>query len=410
MSYVYNFLIETVQFFGGFSSLMSEKMRLFYKGRKGVLESMDEWNPGKKVIWMHVASLGEYEQGQPLLEELKSHFSDYAILLSFFSPSGYEIKKDNTLADKTIYLPLDTKGNARRFLKSQDFAMAIFVKYELWPNFMFALKTQKIPALLISARFYQKHILFKPQGYLLRKAIGCFDTIFTQDENSQKQLKDFLPHLNTVQSSDTRYDRVVEIASKRKELQWAQSFAQDEFTMVVGSSWPEEEELLLALLGGTNLKLIIAPHEVNPKNVNRITALFEAFKVQCLSNYKANEETRVLVVDEIGLLSSLYFYGNCAFIGGGFKTGLHNTLEAAVYAKPILIGPNYIAFPEVVDLVQNGGVQIVNNAKELEKSIQKWISDAKTTEYLGAKNNARIQAKKGATLQILEKIKNTLDH
>ena len=203
---------------------------------------------------------------------------------------------------------------------------------------------------------------------------------------------------------------MVEIASKRKELQWAQSFAQDEFTMVVGSSWPEEEELLLALLGGTNLKLIIAPHEVNPKNVNRITALFEIFKVQCLSNYKANEETRVLVVDEIGLLSSLYFYGNCAFIGGGFKTGLHNTLEAAVYAKPILIGPNYIAFPEVVDLVQNGGVQIVNNAKELEKSIQKWISDAKTTEYLGAKNSARIQAKKGATLQILEKIKNTLDH
>jgi 3-deoxy-D-manno-octulosonic-acid transferase len=410
MSYVYNFLIETVQFFGGFSRLMSEKMRLFYKGRKGVLQAMDEWNPGKKVIWMHVASLGEYEQGQPLLEELKSHFSDYAILLSFFSPSGYEIKKNNTLADKTIYLPLDTKGNARRFLKSQDFAMAIFVKYELWPNFMFALKAQKIPALLISARFYQKHILFKPHGSLLRKAIGCFDTIFTQDENSQKQLKNFLPHLNAVQSSDTRYDRVVEIAAKRKELLWAQNFAQDDFTMVVGSSWPEEEELLLALLASTKLKIIIAPHQVNAKNINRITALFEAYKVQCLSKYKADEETRVLVVDEIGLLSSLYFYGNCAFIGGGFKTGLHNTLEAAVYAKPILIGPNYSAFPEVVDLVQNGGVQIVNNAKELENSIRQWMSDAKTTAYLGAKNYDRIQAKKGATLQILEKIKNTLDH
>lgn len=409
MSYVYNFLIVSLQFLGRFSDLMSPKMRLFFKGRKGALQSMEQWNPGRKVIWMHVASLGEYEQGQPLLEQLKSHFTDYAILLSFFSPSGYEVQKNNTLADKTIYLPLDTRRNAKRFLKSQDFALAIFVKYELWPNFMFALKAQKIAALLISARFYQNHILFKWQGQLLRKAIGCFDTIFTQDENSQNQLKNFLPHLNAVQSSDTRYDRVVEIASKRKELEWAQNFAQDEFTMVVGSSWPEEEELLYELMSSTDIKLVIAPHQVDIKNINRISALFKAFNAQCLSKYEADVQSRVIIADQIGLLSSLYFYGDCAFIGGGFKTGLHNTLEAAVYAKPILIGPHYSAFPEVIDLHQNGGIQVVKNSEELKKIINKWMSNPQLIQKLGANNLERIQAKKGATEQILEKIKTTLD-
>lgn len=411
MRYIYSFVVTIFWQILKIIGYASPKISTFVKGRKDVLHKINNTiSKSDKVLWIHAASLGEYEQGLPILEKLKLDYPKHKILLTFFSPSGYEVKKDSSPADVTTYLPMDTPRKVTSFLDAVNPHLVIFIKYEIWPNYLFQLASKKIPTLLISARFTPNKIYFKSYGGFMRKALNRFTHIYVQDEKSSYLLNTI--GINGVSiAGDTRLDRVSEILERNNSLKIMDSFTKGKNCLVAGSTWPEDERLLVDYINKTpkDLKFVIAPHNINEKQLKGLIAAIErktALFTECTT--ESVMDCQVLVVDTIGILTKIYSYATLAYVGGGFETGLHNTLEPAVFGIPVIIGPDYHGFLEAEDLVQLGGIIPVKNQEEFEESINRLLDDSEVRQKVGDINSQYILKNKGASIQIMKGVRKLL--
>lgn len=346
------------------------KAKLWSDGRRDLFKRMAETiDPAARIVWIHTASLGEFEQGRPILERIRRDHPEFKILVTFFSPSGYEIRKNYKGADYIFYLPNDTPSNARRFLDIVHPEIAVFVKYEFWLNLLSELRRRSIRTYIVSAIFRRNSIFFRPYGGLWRQALETFDTMFVQNDESKNLLAE-LGFDNVVVAGDTRFDRVAEIASAAKQIDTVAHFKGESRLFVAGSTWGPDEELLIRLMNDNpDLKFIVAPHEMDE---SRIARLMNGTRGGALRYTNCTPETeyggsQLLVLDTVGLLSSVYGYATWGYIGGGFGVGIHNTLEAATFGLPIAFGPNYRKFKEARDLVTLGGAKAITNYEELKR-------------------------------------------
>lgn len=383
------------------------KIKLGVVGRATCFKILEsQLSKSDKTLWFHCASLGEYEQGLPVFKALREDYPQHKIVLSFFSPSGYEIKKNSPIADVVVYLPLDTISHANRFLDLVHPDLSIFVKYEIWPNLLNSMKARGVRAILISAAFRETHSFFKWYGRQTRDALFAFEHIFTQNTVS-KQLLERINYKAVTVSGDTRFDRVLQQLDQDNTIDFIAQFKQKQLCMVIGSSWPEDEKLLVAYinkLAAADTKFIIAPHNIKPA---QIQALKVSIKRSCLlySEKEGHElsDYQVLILDTIGLLSRVYAYADLAYIGGAMgHTGLHNTLEAAVFGVPIIIGPNHKKFPEAQAMLNIGGLFSVNGQDELDQTLKTLETDKALRLELGQKNADYILKHQGAVAQILK--------
>lgn len=390
-------------------ALFNDKAKKWVDGRKNIFERLQAVIPKnarlnepfgqEKIIWMHCASLGEFEQGRPVLENIKSQMPNAKFLLTFFSPSGYEVQKNYTGADWVFYLPMDGAINARRFLEIVQPSLVIFVKYEFWYYYLKKIKYRQVPLLLISAVFRKDMSSFKWFGRFQLKMLSRFDHIFLQNENSKKLLDEFNVGENYSIAGDTRFDRVIEIAENFKPIDTIAKFCDDKKIIVAGSTWPEDEEILgkaYELLRLNDIKLIIAPHEITEKHLEEIKKLFPgSITFSGLSSENSvSAPKNCLIIDNVGMLSRLYHYAHLSFVGGGFRPmGVHNVTEAAVYGKPVLMGPYISKYREAVELVEKGGGFVVNNADEFKVLVD---------DLLKNKNNCYTNSSKAAYNYIRE--------
>ncbi|MCQ2191496.1 MAG: 3-deoxy-D-manno-octulosonic acid transferase [Paludibacteraceae bacterium] len=367
MRYLYSLGIWMYWLLVRVASMFNEKAKFFVDGRLGLLDKLKQQiDPNAKYIWFHVASLGEFEQGRPIMERIKQEHPDYKILLTFFSPSGYEIRKNYNGADVICYLPMDTVGNAKKFLAICKPQMAVFVKYEYWINYLHELKAADIPTYMVSAIFLPTQAFFKWYGGWYRNVLTTFKHLFVQDEQSVNLLKTIGVE-NATACGDTRFDRVLAIAQNAKKLPICEAFKRGEQPILIaGSSWPKDEDLLATYFNQKDYRIIIAPHETDDAHVEEIIS---KLKRKCVRYTKATEqsaaEADVLIIDCIGILSSIYQYGELAYIGGGFGVGIHNILEPAVYGMPVVFGPNYHKFREAVEMEKAGGAFHIEDLQQL---------------------------------------------
>ncbi|WP_241480631.1 3-deoxy-D-manno-octulosonic acid transferase [Psychroserpens mesophilus] len=407
---MYNLGIHILSFILKALALFNDKIKKGVEGRKKTFEILkNHLIPNDKTIWFHCASLGEYEQGLPVFESIRKKYPAYKIVLTFFSPSGYEIRKNTPVADVVVYLPLDTKGNSRRFLDIVNPEFTVFIKYDIWPNILNELKRRQGRAILISALFRKNHSYFKWYGNHLRKAIRAFEHIFVQNENSKMLLED-IDITNVTVSGDTRYDRVSNQLLQDNTLNFISDFKGDSLCIVIGSSWPEDEALLIPYINknaSKDLKFIIAPHNIQNTQIKNITTKLEPDYVLFSDMQNQNiKDAPVFVMDTIGLLTKIYSYADMAYVGGAMgTTGLHNILEPAVFGVPIIIGSNYDKFPEAELMIKNGGVFSVNNFNILEKKLNELVKNSDKRVQLGSLNKTFIQKNKGAVNQITDYIR-----
>lgn len=411
MNFIYNLIAHLAWFHLKLAARFNSKLKLFVNGRKetnAILEKVISKNDS--VIWMHAASLGEFEQGLPIIEKLKSEYPSYKILISFFSPSGYEVKKNTSAADVVVYLPIDTNTNVKRFIQLANPKLAIFVKYEIWPNYLKELKVKNIPTVLVSSLFKKNQIYFKGYGGFMRKSLKTFHHIFVQNEDS-KQLLESIQIKNTTVSGDTRLDRVSEILERNNSLPFMDAFKKDRLCLVAGSTWPEDEEILVNYINHApkNLKFVLAPHTIKTE---KIAGLNGSIIKKTVLFSKMNEETigdyDVLIIDNIGMLTKIYSYADIAFVGGGFATGLHNTLEPAVFGIPVIIGPNYNGFKEAEDLVTQKGILPVHDNWSFSELLKRLLDNPDLMLKTGNINAGYISKNKGASIQIINYIRTLL--
>ena len=409
MLLIYNFSIRIYFSLILISSVFfkNKKAKLWIDGRKNLIHKLKSAiNPNEKLVWFHVASLGEFEQALPLIEEIKSKFSNYKILLTFFSPSGYEIKKNYQGVDYIFYLPLDTKSNARNFIKTVNPNLVIFVKYEFWYHYLNILKNRNIPTFIVSAIFRKNQRFFKSYGKFFQKTLKSFTHIFVQNESSKKLLHS-IDIDNVTIAGDTRFDRVAKIAFRSKNIALIQNFKQNKQIFIAGSSWQKDEEILIKFINESkaDLKYIIAPHEIKQENIDRIT---NSIKTNSLKFSEANQETiskfNVLIIDNIGMLSSLYKYCEIAYIGGGFGVGIHNILEAATFGLPVIFGPNYTKFQEANELIQKNGAFSINEYNDFNQIVSKLISEKSYHQQTAEISKNYVESKLGATKIIMDKL------
>jgi len=406
MRYIYSAAIRLYGLGIFAASFFNPKARLWIRGRKGILHQIEDKVKNNCVIWFHAASLGEFEQGRPVMEEIRHRYPVYTILLTFFSPSGYEIRKNFGGADYVFYLPLDTKQNAARFISMIKPVMAIFIKYEFWYHYLFQLHKNQIPVYLISGIFRPGQIFFQWYGKWFRKMLSYFDHLFVQNPESLALLHSLSVN-NVTLAGDTRFDRVRQIAASTHEIPVAARFKGDHLCIVAGSTWPGDEDLLIRYINSCNemVKLILAPHEIHEEHIRRI---IQQLKRSCVRFSEAKDNTvpdkQVLIIDNIGLLSSLYRYGDIAFIGGGFGKGIHNILEAATFGLPVLFGPNYVKFNEAVELAGLGGAVSVAGMDELQSCLNHWLSDKADRLRSGLVSKEFVHQKAGATSVILNQL------
>lgn len=387
------------------------KARLMVEGRREWYFRMKQTvDPTQKHIWFHFASLGEFEQGRPVLECVKNNYGDHKIIVTFYSPSGYEIRKNTNLADYVFYLPYDNAGNATLFLELVNPTFAVFTKYEYWYYYFEGLHRRGIPLFLIAAIFRPEQIFFQDYGAFFRKILSYVTYFFVQNEESVRLLKEYGIR-NAGLAGDTRFDRVIDLPKHRKAVPLISDFVETSRTLVAGSTWPEDEKVLKELLGQfTGYKLILAPHEVDEAHVSSIMTLWpEALRFSKIDTYSKDtlRGAKVLVIDNIGLLSSLYGYGQIAYIGGGFGAGIHNTLEAATYGIPVLFGPNYKKFQEAKDLIELGGGFSFTGAEGLKKAFAS-LQDPSRLNDAAASARQYVQQKAGATPIIMKYLKNAI--
>jgi 3-deoxy-D-manno-octulosonic-acid transferase len=406
---LYNILTYVANFHLKIIALFNAKLKLGVRGRAQTFETLKKSiTEEDQTIWFHCASLGEYEQGLPVFEEIKALYPRHKIVLSFFSPSGYEIKKNAPVADVVIYLPLDTKRNARQFLNLSHPDLILFVKYEIWPNYLHEIKTRGIKSVLISAIFRKEHNYFKPTGKWMLQSLKAFDKIFVQNETS-KDLLEERGFTNCVVSGDTRFDRVNKQLEVDNKINFIEKFIQDKLCIVAGSTWPEDDKLCVNYINKApkEIKFIIAPHNIKSvqisnlkKSIQRSVVLFSEKEGKVIEDYQ------VLVLDTIGLLSKVYSYASIAYVGGAYGTsGLHNTLEAAIFGVPIVIGGNYSRFPEAHDMINNGGMFSILHQDEFNTIITSLIDDEELRISSGTLNYEYIKKNTGAVVQILDYIR-----
>lgn len=406
MKLIYNFGIALFGFALRIAAPLNLKAAQLYKGRKNTWGKIKDFSAGQKVAWVHCASLGEFEQGRPLIEAIRKDYPDYKIVLTFFSPSGYEVRKNYNMADLVVYLPADTCSNAKRFLKVVNPSLAFFIKYEFWFHYYTALKQANVPVYSISSIFRKNQVFFKWYGKWFQKMLHAVTRFYVQDQKSGELLEQ-IGLKNFVVAGDTRFDRVTTIANTAADIPVVHEFANQGKVLVAGSSWPEDEVILADYINNAteNVKLIIAPHEVHESHIEQLIA---RFKVPVLryseKDNKPVHEYRVLVIDTIGLLSAIYRYGSIAYIGGGFGKGIHNTLEAATYGMPVIFGPKYQKFKEAVDLIGVGGAFTIGTYEDFSKvMISLWSADSnKFIENAGLASKNYVQGMCGATPMIMK--------
>jgi len=408
MRILYSFLMQIAAFLLWIAQYFSKKLKLFVSGRKDVFEILkNKINPLDKTVWFHCASLGEFEQATPIIEAIKLNFPEHKIVISFFSPSGYEIKKKTPIADAVIYLPLDTPRNAKRLIKAIHPSLVLFVKYEFWPNYLLELKKNKIPTLLVSGVFRKKQMFFKWYGGFMRKALGAFNHFFVQDLGS-KNLLENINHSNITFSGDTRFDRVSQQIEIDNALPFMDNFTANSLCIVCGSTWPEDELVLLDSINSASeyVKFVIAPHKIDPskiesfrKKIIKKSALYSKDKEQDLNDYS------VLFIDTIGLLPKIYSYADIAYVGGAMgSTGLHNILEPATFGVPIVIGNTFDKFPEAKKLQRLAGLFSVTSSQECTQIFSKLIQDKSFRNKTGMITGHFINSNTGATDKIMNYI------
>ena len=383
----------------------NDKARLWKEGRRGLFEKLESLE-SQRVAWFHAASLGEFEQGRPVIEAFRERCPEYKILVTFFSPSGYEIRKNYSGADCICYLPVDTPKNVRRFMQLVRPEIAVFIKYEFWYNYLTAMQKAGTRLYLISAIFRQDQIFFKPHGGLFRQALSAFTHLFVQDDSSKRLLHEIGIDRVSI-AGDTRFDRVYTIASNAKNLPEIERFAQNAPVFIAGSTWPPDEVLLLTLIDRyPAVKFIIAPHEIHPSRIEKLRAAIRrpSLRYTELTPESDLEHAEVLFIDTIGLLSSVYRYGTWGYIGGGFGAGIHNTLEAATFGLPLAFGPRYEAFKEAKELIAAGGARSISNADELIQWFDPLFQSLEATQQSGNSCKQYVLNHKGATQQIIDEI------
>ena len=415
MFFIYNIISIIASQIVKILAFFSPKMKLFVDGRKDVFSTLQsKISPTDKTIWFHAASLGEYEQGLPVIEKVKIKYPSHKIIVTFFSPSGYEVRKNNTVADVTVYLPLDTKSNAKEFIKLAHPEMVFFIKYEFWPNYLNELKKQEIKTYLISGIFRENQMFFKWYGSFYRNALKTFDYFFVQNEKSKKLIQS-IGFTNVKISGDTRFDRVVAILERDNSLDFIEEFKDNKTTIVIGSSWPKDESLLIDYINNSseNVKFIIAPHNIKQEQID---SLYKQIKISKFKYSDYSIETlrkpnlknyQVFIIDTIGILTKIYSYGDIAYVGGGFgNPGVHNILEPATFGLPIVIGPNYSHFVEATALVNIEGCISISNAIELKETFDLLLQNEDERIEKGHICSTFVQMNKGAT----DKIINHLNH
>lgn len=406
--HLYALLVELLSFF-------HKKARMMRFGQwktNGILREKIDKNA--KYIWFHASSLGEFEQGRPMIEKIKKDYPGYKILLTFFSPSGYEVRKNYNGADVVCYLPFDTPFKVKKFLNLANPAVAIFIKYEFWVNYLTELKKRNIPTYIISAIFRPEQLFFKWYGKPYRKVLNCFDHLFVQDKQSKELLAQY-DIINVTVAGDTRFDRVQDVFKATKQLPLIEQFTLNKkgekvTTLIAGSSWLKDEEIFVPYFNKhPELKLIIAPHEINREHLLDIDALLKRPSIR-LSEANSDNITGkdCLIIDSFGLLSSIYRYGDIAYIGGGFGAGIHNTPEAAVYGMPVIFGPKYQKFKEAKDLIAVGGGFTINDDKSFYTLMENLLSDHNTLSTAGKAAGNFIKNNTGATEHILKELKPVL--
>lgn len=408
MLFLYNLFVCFSEFILKIIAFFSPKIKLFVDGRKPVFEILaTKIKPTDKTIWFHAASLGEYEQGLPVIEKIKEKFPHHKIVITFFSPSGYEVRKNNTVADVTVYLPLDTKKNAQQFLKLVHPEMVFFIKYEYWLNYLNELRKLETPTYLISGIFRENQLFFRWYGGFYRKALETFTFFFVQNESSKKLLFQ-LGKTNAAVSGDTRFDRVATILEKDNTLDFIETFQNGTLTIVVGSSWPKDESLLVDYINQTSekVKFIIAPHNIKSEqilelknSISKKVVLFSEKETKNLADFD------IFIIDTIGILTKIYSYADIAYVGGGFgNPGVHNILEPATFGVPIVIGSNFSHFAEATALVNLGGCISIANKNELADAFSNLIRNDDIRHEKGHICSTFVQMNKGATAIILKQI------
>lgn len=394
MNPLYNFGIKAFAFGAKLASSRSEKIKKMLRGQEETLAGLKHRRlsvaPDGFDVWFHAASLGEFEQARPIIERLRKKYPEKKLLLTFFSPSGYEIRSNYDKVDCVAYLPFDTPDRVRRFLDAAKPQMAIFAKYEFWGNYLSQLKSADIPTYIISSIFRPGQRFFKPWGGMFRKMLRCYDHLYVQDQAS-KELLAGIGIENVTAAGDTRFDRVTDILTQAKSVPEIEDFiGQSRFTLIAGSSWPQDEEVYIPWLKGhPEVKAIIAPHEFDRARLESLRHRLGNAKTRLLSEIRGNAanskstDARYIIVDCFGLLSSLYRYGNAAVIGGGFGAGIHNLNEAAVYGIPVLFGPNHKKFKEAHELIRLGGGFTFANASEFNAAMNSLYNDPKAREAAG---------------------------
>ena len=404
-SIIYNFFLTLFQFGIKITAIWKDKSRNWIKGRK----DFPVFTDSNKKIWVHCASLGEFEQARLIIERLKKEYPEYPLILSFFSPSGYEIRKNYPLADQVIYLPMDGKKNADKLIDAINPALVVWVKYEYWYYYLKALKTRGIPTLLVSCIFRENQPFFKPYGRFWRNILTYFSAIFTQDQHSA----DLLASINITQhvmvNGDTRFDRVLDLTKQKTQFKDFDFLTQNQKVLVAGSTWAKDEELLATFQQHKpEYTLIVAPHEIDEAHLQEMLKRFN--NAALFSNLQKNtvehpEQISVWIVDQIGILSQLYHLASITYVGGGFNaSGIHNILEAAVWGKPVFFGPNYIKFREANALLELGGCFSVSSYDKWETVLNAWKGDPHLeikSEEIAAKY---VKENGGATERIMDYI------
>ena len=405
---IYNLIIYLYLFGVVIYSRFNEKVRKMWHGEREAFRILKEKvDPEAQYVWFHAASLGEFEQGRPLMEQLRKDHPEYKILLTFFSPSGYEVRKNYEGADIITYLPLDTITNARRFLRLVRPVKAFFIKYEFWYNYLHILKHRNVPVYSVSSIFRPDQVFFKWYGRQYGRVLNCFTHFFVQNEISKELLAKIGIDCVTI-VGDTRFDRVLQIKEAAKQLPIVKAFKQDAKVFVAGSSWQPDEEIFIKYFNEhRDWKLIIAPHVIGEDHLQQIEKLLEGRKVIRYSGLSGDSgdlgEAEVLIIDCFGLLSSIYHYGDVAYVGGGFGVGIHNLLEAAVWDVPVFFGPNNERFQEAQALKQSGGFEITNY-NDFERLMNRFITDEAYLKAQGQLAGQYVKGKAGATWLILSSV------
>lgn len=414
MQFLYNSIIYLASGLLSIVALFSPKIKLFVEGRKGVFSVLKSAiADSDRVFWVHCASLGEFEQGRPVIEKLKKEYPEHKIVLTFFSPSGYEVQKKYALADVVVYLPMDTVSNAKQFLDLVHPSVAIFVKYEFWPNLLRELSNKDIPTILVSGIFREDQLFFKNYGSWMKSKLNAFTYFFLQDQNSADLLKS-IGFENNIVCGDTRFDRVYDILSRDNQLDYIQEFVSDAYVLVAGSTWLEDEDLLMEYIlnkSSSNEKFIIAPHNIKSEGVQRLKDVLGNQSV-LFSNRDGKDlsEFKVFIIDTVGILTKIYSYADIAYVGGGYtKSGIHNVLEPATFGVPVVVGPNFKRFREAKDLISLGGCVSTFDQNSVDETLLKFRDESLVRAEKGQIALSYIKESLGASDKVLSFIEDTVE-